>query len=116
MAHKEQLRSKALFYEYLTIIWNVMEGIVCVTIGLLSGSIALVAYGLESSIEVFASAVVIWDLKGTDKKRAKPALKLIGGTYFVVSLYIFYDAVQSLLKGEHPQKTLFGIIFIILTV
>lgn len=113
---ERKLHKKALLFEYITIAWNIFEGIVCVTIGLLSGSIVLVAYGLESGVEVFASSMVVWDLKGRSKKREKLALKLIGGAYFIVSLYIFIDAVGSLLAGKHPDKSIPGIIFIILTV
>lgn len=113
---QQALHKKALLFEYITIAWNVFEGIVCVAIGLFSGSIVLVAYGLESGVEVFASSMVVWDLKGAKKKREKIALKLIGGAYFIVSLYIFIDAVTSLLSGKHPDKSISGIIFIILTV
>ena len=110
------LLKKALKYEYLTIAWNVLEGIICVAIGLVSGSVVLVAYGLESGVEVFASSVVVWDLKGKKNGRTHIALKLIGIAYLVVSAYIFIDASLSLLAGHHPEKTSIGIIFIILTV
>ncbi|HSX09541.1 MAG TPA: cation transporter [Candidatus Saccharimonadales bacterium] len=116
MNPQQKLHKKALLLEYITIAWNIFEGIVCVTIGLISGSVVLVAYGLESGVEVFASSLVVWDLKGKEKKREKLALKLIGGAYFVVSLYVFIDAALSLLHGEHPDKSIPGIIFIIATV
>ncbi len=112
----KKLHKKALWYEYVTIAWNIFEGIVCVTIGILSGSVVLMAYGLESSVEVFASSLVVWDLKGGKKEREKIALKLIGLAYFVVSLYIFIDAAGSLFEGKHPDKSIPGIIFIIATV
>jgi divalent metal cation (Fe/Co/Zn/Cd) transporter len=107
---------KALFYEYLTIAWNILEGIVCIAIGVLSGSVALLAYGLESGVEVFTSSMVIWDLQGKSKKREKIALKFIGFAYFIVSVYISVDAIVSLLSQKHPDKSLPGIIFVILTI
>lgn len=113
---KHRLLTKALFFEYLTIAWNVLEGIVCIAIGFLSGSVALLAYGLESGIEVFASSVVVWDLKGKEKKREKIALKFIGIAYFIVSLYISVEALVSLLSQKHPDTSLPGIIFVILTI
>ncbi len=116
MDKDSKLHKKALLYEYLTIAWNVFEGIVCVAIGLFSGSIVLVAYGLESGVEVFASSMVVWDLKGRSKKREKLALKLIGGAYFIVSLYIFIHAATSLLAHVHPDKSIPGIVFIIITI
>lgn len=110
-----RLYKKALLFEYLTIAWNVFEGVASVTVGLLSGSVALVAYGLESSVEVFASSLVVWELKGTSKKREEIALKLIGLAYLVVSAYIFIHAIESILKGQHPQASLLGIILIVVT-
>lgn len=112
----DKLRQKAFLFLYITIVWNIFEGIVCIITGIISGSIVLVAYGLESGVEVFASGIVLWELKGASKTREKLALRLIGGAYFIVSLYIFIDAAGSLLGGQHPGKTFFGIIFIILTV
>src|SRR6516164_9393519 len=46
--------------ELLTIGWNVMEVFVTVGLGVAAGSLALIAFGLDSLVEVFASVVVIW--------------------------------------------------------
>ncbi len=113
---QQKLLKKALFYEYLTIAWNLLEGIVCITIGVLIGSSALLAYGLESGVEIFASSVVVWDLKGGTKKREKVALQLIGIAYFIVSIYIFIQAIAGLSSHKHPDSSFLGIIFIVLTI
>jgi divalent metal cation (Fe/Co/Zn/Cd) transporter len=113
-SHK--LYKKALFLEYLTITWNVLEGVISMALGLLAGSVSLFAYGLESSVEVFASSVTVWELKGTGKGREKKALKMIGWAYLVVSAYVFFDAIQSLFAMHHPSSTPLGIIFLIVTV
>jgi divalent metal cation (Fe/Co/Zn/Cd) transporter len=107
---------KALWLEYITIGWNIIEGAVSIIIGLLTGSVSLFAYGLESSIEVFSSGVTVWELKETGKGREKKALKMIGLAYLLVSAYIFIDASNSLFHGHHPQGTITGIIFMILTI
>src|SRR5258708_13284925 len=102
---QQKLHKKALFYEYLTIAWNILEVIVCVIAGLSAGSIVLVAYGLESGVEVFASSVVVWDLKGGEKKREQKALKFIGCAYFLVSLYIFFLPPSIVRLLQLPQTT-----------
>lgn len=108
------LLKKTLFLEYLTIAWNIFEGLASMIVGMMSGSIALFAYGLESSVEVFASSVVVWELKGKESpKRQKLALKLIGAAYLVVSAYVFIDASLSLFEGHHPEKTLLGIVLMV---
>ena len=40
-----------------------MEVGVTITLGLRAGSLALVAFGLDSVVEIFASSVVIWNLR-----------------------------------------------------
>ncbi|HVZ11721.1 MAG TPA: cation transporter [Patescibacteria group bacterium] len=111
----EQLRRRALRLEYITIAWNVAEGIICVIVGLLTGSVSLFAYGLESSVEIFASSLVVWDLRGANKKRESLALKLIGTAYIVVSAYVFFDAAQSLIGKHHAERTFQGIIILLIT-
>ena len=54
------LLRRALALEYATIAWNALEGVVTIAAGIIAGSIALVAFGLDSAVEVFASAVVVW--------------------------------------------------------
>jgi divalent metal cation (Fe/Co/Zn/Cd) transporter len=54
---------KALYLEYFTVGWNVLEGVIAITAGVLAGSIALVGFGLDSYIEVASAAVLIWRLR-----------------------------------------------------
>ena len=112
---KNTVLTKALQLEYITIAWNICEGFLSVCIGLITGSVALIAYGLESSIEVFASSVTVWELKGSNKKREKQALRLIGYAYLLVSVYIFFDAFKSLLDNHHPERSYLGILLMIVT-
>lgn len=106
---------KALMLEYLTIAWNILEGLACISVGLFTGSVSLFAYGLESGVEVFASCTVVWQLKSTDKKREKIALKLIGLAYLIVSAYVFIDALSSLRDGHHAERSFLGVILMVIT-
>ena len=78
--------------EYFTITWNVIEAIVAIGAGLAAGSIALVGFGFDSSIEGFAATVVLWQLRGAeDEARKERALKLIAITFFVLTAYVIFD-------------------------
>ncbi len=112
----EKLHKKALRLEYITIAWNILEGLVAMVLGFISGSVSLFAYGLESSVEVFSSSVTVWELKGTGKGRETKALRMIGVAYLIVSVYIFIDASRSLLHNNHAEASPIGIIFLALTV
>ena len=45
---------------WLSLAWMTAEGAIGVTAGILANSIALIGYGLDSSIEGIASIVIIW--------------------------------------------------------
>ena len=111
-----RLRRRAFQLEYVTVGWNALEGLAAIVAGTLAGSVALVAFGLDSSVEVFASIVVIWELKGTQRGREKRALRLIGGGYFAVSLYVGWDAANALIGGNRPAASPAGMLLLTGTV
>ncbi len=109
------LRRRGLRLEYLTIAWNVIEGVVAVTAGIAAGSIALVGFGFDSSIEVFAATVVVWHLRAEergeiDDQREQRALRLIAVTFFVLAAYVTVEAVRDLAIRAEPETSLVGIV------
>src|SRR5437867_1378218 len=80
---------RAYRLEYLTIGWNVAEAVIALTFGILAGSLALTAFGIDSVIEVFSAVVVLFELRGHgDHDRHQGAerrfLQLIGGGFFLL--------------------------------
>ena len=57
---ESNLRKKALILVWIGEIWNVFEATTAIWAALLAGSVALLAFGLDSIIELFAGAVMIW--------------------------------------------------------
>src|SRR5437773_364375 len=49
---------------WLSLAWMTAEGAIGVTAGILANSIALIGYGLDSTIEGIASIVIIWRFTG----------------------------------------------------
>jgi divalent metal cation (Fe/Co/Zn/Cd) transporter len=114
MLSKKQCHRKILLLEYFTIAWNIVEGIVSITIGIVSGSVSLLAFGLESNIEVFSSVVTVWELKGVGNKRRRSALKMISWALIAVAIFITLDAVRSFFEGHRPTPTVAGMAFMLL--
>lgn len=94
----------------LTIAWNVVEALVAVGAGIVAGSIALVGFGLDSLIEVFAASVVLWELRGRDGEREARALRLIGGSFFALALYVTVESVWDLAGGREAETSMVGIV------
>lgn len=113
---RRRLRNRALLIEYLTIGWNCFEGAASIVAGVAAASVALIAFGLDSSVEVFASAVVVWELRGAGGGRERRALRLIGGAYLVVAVYVLQDAARSLLAQHHAAASPGGIALMVATI
>ena len=97
--------------EYLSIAWTSLEAIIGVGVGIVAGSVALIAFGADSIIEVASSCVLLWWLAEGSIDRDRLAHRLVGGCFFALGVYITADASMDLLKGEAPRATYFGIIY-----
>jgi divalent metal cation (Fe/Co/Zn/Cd) transporter len=117
---QHRLERQGRWWEYGTTTWNSLEAFVAIGFGLASHSLGLVAFGLDSCIEVFASIVVIWHLAGAaeveNPGRARRAMRLIGGAFAVLGVYLIVSAVHGLVRHSQPQSSLIGITFMAATV
>lgn len=109
------LRRRGLWLEYLTIGWNVVEAIIAIAAGLAASSIALVGFGFDSTIEVAAAAVVVWQFRaelrgGVDDERERRALKLIAVTFFVLAAYVTVEATRTLITRDVSDTSTVGIV------
>lgn len=114
----DRLQRRGIRLEWATTGWNLMEVFVTIGLGLAARSLALVAFGLSSMIEVFASIVVIWHLReGRDPAPhlTRLAFKLIGIAFFALALFLFVTSVRSLVLGLHPGESPIGIAYLGLT-
>lgn len=109
-AARDVLFRRGLRLEYVTIAWNVAEAVVAVGAGILAGSIALVGFGLDSLIEVFAAVVVVWEFRGDHREREGRALKLIAGSFYALAAYVTVEAVWDLTGAREAETSPVGVV------
>lgn len=113
---------RALRYAQVTIAYNVVEGIIAVTAGLLAGSVALVGFGFDSWIEVTAATIVLIRLRaeirgGTvDDLKERRALRMVALTFFALAVYVTIEGVRDLVTGAVPEVSPAGIALTALSV
>ena len=106
-------RSKRL--NYATLAYNSLEGLIAVAAGLVAGSIALVGFGVDSLIELTASATALWrlhaDVDVLQRERAEYwSLRIIGLSFLALALYVGIDAVRTLVSRGAPDASWIGIV------
>ena len=104
--------------EWLTIAWNAVEAFITVGLGTAAGSLALVAFGVDSVLEIFASLVVIWQLEGdqADSARVRRAVRLVGVAFLLLGLFLITLATIRLIGQVHPDESPLGIVYLAATV
>jgi divalent metal cation (Fe/Co/Zn/Cd) transporter len=107
---REALRRRGLLLEYATIGWNVLEAGVAIWAGVAANSIALIAFGFDSLIEVFAAGVVVWEFRGVGEERTRRALRLIALSFFLLAAYVVVEAVRDLIVGSEAEESGAGLI------
>src|ERR1700685_1340243 len=85
--------------EAITLAWNLAGIIVLAFAAIRARSVALAGFGLDSLIEIGASAVVLWELPGTGEERQRRALRLIGGAFLVLAAYLTVQSAIVLVSG-----------------
>lgn len=112
--HQRLLR-RGIRLEWATTAWNAMEVVVTISLGVAARSLALVAFGLDSLIEVFASTVVIWHLRaGRDPspRRTRLAFRLIALAFFALAAFLLVASVRSLVLGVEPEESPLGVAYL----
>jgi divalent metal cation (Fe/Co/Zn/Cd) transporter len=111
------LLRRGLRLEYTTLSWNVVGCVVLIAAAIAAGSVALAAFGADSVIEIVASMVVIWQLKGASGDgRERVALRVIAVAFGLLAIYIATQAAVILVSGSHPGNSTSGIVWLALTV
>jgi divalent metal cation (Fe/Co/Zn/Cd) transporter len=111
----EKPLQKALLLEYLTLMWNVIGCIVVIISAFKSSPLSLFGFGIDSVIEIFASLVVIWQLKAINKKRKTDAMRLIGIAFLLLALYLIVQSILAIVHHSLAHPSLMGIVWLLLT-
>lgn len=88
------------------------EGAIAITAAILSSSVALLGFGLDSVVEALASIIVIWRFTGRRRLSSHAehrAQQLVAITFFLLAPYIAQDALRALIDGRHPAISRVGI-------
>ncbi len=116
---RHRLLRRGLWLSAAVVLWNVMEGIVAIAAGLIANSVALISFGVDSSVEVISALVVTWRISAElrdgeieqAEKLERRAAPITGALLFALAAYIVVDAGQRLLGlGEDADTSVVGIV------
>jgi cation diffusion facilitator family transporter len=117
-AERSRLLTRGIRLEYITVGWNVVEGLVAIGAGVAAGSIALIGFGVDSFVETISGGVLIWRLSAeargnldeeTVEQVEERAERLVGLAFLLLAAFVAFEAIRSLAGSEEPRSSPIGI-------
>jgi len=113
----ERYYQHALYLGVLTVIYNLLEGLVSVFFGIKDETLTLFGFGIDSFIEVLSGigiiAMVLRIRQNPDTPRSqfeRTALRITGTSFYVLAGGLAMTAIYNLVAGHKPATTLAGLI------
>ncbi|HET6666847.1 MAG TPA: cation transporter, partial [Intrasporangium sp.] len=117
-AETERLTRRALRLAQFTVAYNVLEGAVAISAGLVAGLVSLVGFGFDSGIESAVAVLVGLRLAArlrhdeADDRKERRTLRAVALTFFILAAYVLFEGVRSLMDTESPDHSLVGIVLL----
>ena len=93
-----------------SVAYNLLEAIVAITAGVVAGSVALVAFGLDSVVELSSGLIILWPFRHRlPESREQQALRLMALSFFALAAYVSVESVRALLGDHDPEPSMVGI-------
>ncbi len=115
LASRARSTQLAVRWEYLTVALAAGEGVVALLSGVLAGSVALVAFGADSVIEMLSGFVVLGQLLALTSSRARRRVsehqshRILALLFFALAIYVTLSVAWALLGAHHPRENAWGL-------
>ncbi len=114
---RPKLYRQALMLAYITIFYNLVEGVVSVFFGFDDETLALFGFGLDSFVEVI-SGIGIWHMTSRLKDAGdvspdsfeRRALRTTGTAFYILTVGLTVTGLLNLARGHAPETTFWGIV------
>jgi divalent metal cation (Fe/Co/Zn/Cd) transporter len=99
---------------WATLGYNSIEAALSIGAGIAAGSVALIGFGVDSVIELSSSLAALWRLRSdaapeVRERVERQVLRFIGVCFLLLAIYVFVDAIRTLLTRAGPAESVLGI-------
>jgi divalent metal cation (Fe/Co/Zn/Cd) transporter len=120
---EQKLYRRAYLLSLFTIIYNVIEGVVSMTLGYADEALTLFGFGADSFIEVMSGigiAVMIRRIRrnpGSSKTDfERTALRITGTAFYLLAAGLSAGIIVNLITRHKPEATLWGVVISLVSI
>jgi divalent metal cation (Fe/Co/Zn/Cd) transporter len=107
---RRRLGRRAQLLATASVAYNLLEGVIAITAGLVAGSVALVGFGLDSVVEVSSGLIILWQFRHRlPETREHQALRMLAISFFALAGYVAVESARALVTGNDPDASPVGI-------
>lgn len=107
----ERLTRRGLRLAQFTVAYNVVEGVVAITAGLMAGLVSVIGFGIDSGLESIAAVLVGLRLAArlrhgrADEAKERLVLRAVAVTFFILAAYVTVEGIRRLVDGGAPDSS-----------
>ncbi|HPE13483.1 MAG TPA: cation transporter [Actinomycetota bacterium] len=107
----ERLTRRGLRLAQFTVAYNVVEGIIAITAGVMAGLVSVIGFGIDSGIESIAAFLVALRLSArlrhgeADEEKERLVLRAVAVTFFILAAYVTIEGIRSLVDSARPDAS-----------
>jgi divalent metal cation (Fe/Co/Zn/Cd) transporter len=113
----------ALQLAVITIIYNLLEGLISVYFGYEDETLTLFGFGMDSFIETISAAGILnmtlriqKNEPGNRNKFEIQALKITGWCFYTLSVLLAAGAIFNIMENRNPETTIAGVIIAVISI
>lgn len=109
-SRRTQLGRRAQLLAAAAVAYNALEAVVAIAAGAAASSVALVAFGLDSVVEMSSAVIILWQFRHkVPEERERQALRAIAVAFFALAAYVTTESVIALVSTREAGPSLIGI-------
>jgi divalent metal cation (Fe/Co/Zn/Cd) transporter len=107
---QQVLRRRIRLLVGATISYNIVEAVVAISAGTIASSTALIAFGLDSVVEVASAAAVAWQFSASNPHgREQATLRIIALSFFALAAFVTVESIGALASRAAADHSPVGI-------
>ena len=122
LTDKKNLYKQAVILAFITVFYNLVEGLISVYLGIQDETISLFGFGIDSFVEVI-SGIGIWHMliriknKGEERDEfEKTALRITGTAFYILVAGLTVTAIFNIYINHKPETTFWGIVISLISI
>lgn len=110
-ARRRVLGRRARLLALTSVTYNLLEAAVAIIAGAAAGSVALVGFGLDSTVEVASGLIIVWQFSHRmPEEREQRALRMLAVSFFALAGYVGVQSIRALFGAADPEPSRVGIV------